>query len=256
MTESASPEVASLDDALEAVGVTSCAPNGDVRLEPTTWRIHGGEIHGLVGESGAGKTTLARILAGLDRPRRGSLRWRGERVWSPRPSRAFWRAVQYLPQDPAATLDPKMTVGASIREAMRPGDARSVEHFMERVGLPPGFAGRRPDRLSGGQRQRAGWARLLAVEPRIVVLDEPLTALDPRLACGLEAVIRSEREAGVGFVIVSHDLEAVFRLASRIGVVWRGRIVERGPTERIRRDPRHPITARLWATVPSAARTD
>ena len=223
-------------------------------LEPTSWLLPPGEIHGWVGESGAGKTTLARLLAGLEQPRRGALRLDGRTVWAPRPSRPFRRAVQYLPQDPAATLDPRWTVGASIEEALQAsGAAERVADLLVRAGLEPSLADRRPRALSGGQRQRAGWARLLAMAPRYVILDEPFTALDPPRARALEALIRAQRDAGAGVLVVSHDVDAILRCASRIGVVWRGRIVERGEADALRRSPRHPYTVGLLRSMPGFA---
>jgi peptide/nickel transport system ATP-binding protein len=223
-------------------------------LEPTSWFLPPGEIHGWVGESGAGKTTLARVLAGLERPVCGQLRLDGRDAWAPRPSRTFRRAVQYLPQDPAATLDPRWTVGAAIEEALRAsGVAERATDLLERVGLEPSLADRRPRALSGGQRQRAGWARMLAMAPRYLILDEPLTALDPPRVRVLERLIRAQRDAGAGVLLVSHDLDAILRRASRVGVMWRGRMVERGEADALTRAPRHPYTARLLQSRPGFA---
>lgn len=236
------------DLALELRGVSVERPG--FALAPTSWRLPPGEIHGWVGESGAGKTTLARALAGLERPHRGELHLDGRSVWSPRPSQRFRRAVQYLPQDPAATLDPRWTVRAAIEEALRESGAGApVDELLDRVGLEPTLADRRPAGLSGGQRQRAGWARLLATAPRFLVLDEPLTALDPPRARTLEQLIRELRDAGAGVLVVSHDVRAVARCACRVGVMWRGRVVERGPVDEVFSAPRHPYTVRCWRSA-------
>jgi ABC-type glutathione transport system ATPase component len=223
-----------------------------------SWRLPPGAIHGWVGESGAGKTTFARVLAGLERPRRGQVALDGQPVDPGRPSPAFRRSVAYLPQDPGATLDPRWTVRAAIEEALAAG-GRLADDFeaatraiLEAVGLEAELADRRPPSLSGGQRQRAGWARALAIAPRYLILDEPLTALDPPRARALEALILRQRDRGVGVLLVSHDLATVFRCASEVGVLWRGRLVERGPAEALREQPRHPYTGRLWRGAPPA----
>lgn len=243
---------------LKAKGVV--ALRAGLRVGPLWFEVASGQVRGLVGESGAGKTTFARLLAGLDRPHRGEV-WlndapRGRSARRP-PS---WRRVQYLPQDPAATLDPRLRIREAVEEAAQAvGNDADILELFDAVGLERTLRDRRPDQLSGGQRQRAGWARLLAADPDLLILDEPTTALDPRRARALEALIRDRAAAGVGVVIVSHDLDAVFRWVDDVTVFWRGRIVERGPAEQLLAKPKHPYSARLLhagRAVPSAPGSD
>ena len=220
-----------------------------------------GESVGLVGESGAGKTTLLKLLLGLESPTSGAIRL-GDTELRRRDRaamRLFRRAVQPVYQDPFASLDPRMTVGATIAEPMRslglPGGrqqhAARVAELLAAVDLPSDAATRYPDAFSGGQRQRIAIARALAPEPRVLLADEPVSALDTSVRMHvIELFQQLARERGIGMVLVSHDLTIVSALCSRMAVLQAGRIVEEGPTRRLLTSPEHPYTVDLLAAVP------
>lgn len=213
---------------------------------------------GLVGESGAGKTTLLRLLLGLSVPTAGEVRFDGDRldVRDRRSMRRFRQAVQPVYQDPFSSLDPRMTVGRSIAEPLRSlqieGDHRArVAELLAAVGLAPDAADRYPDAFSGGQRQRIAIARALAPRPRLLLADEPVSALDTSVRMTvIELLQRLAREQGIGFLLVSHDLTIVSALCERMAVLEAGRIVEEGATRSVLTAPAHPYTRRLLASVP------
>jgi peptide/nickel transport system ATP-binding protein len=220
-----------------------------------------GESVGLVGESGAGKTSLLRLLLGLGSPTSGAIRFEGGALdrRDGRAMRAFRRAVQPVYQDPFSSLDPRMRVGDSIAEPLRSlgiegGRAERtarVEELLESVGLPADAAERYPDAFSGGQRQRIAIARALAPEPRVILSDEPVSALDTSVRMQvIELFQRLARERGIGLLLVSHDLTIVSALCRRIAVLEGGTIVEQGKTRLVLTDPQHPYTRRLLASVP------
>jgi oligopeptide/dipeptide ABC transporter ATP-binding protein len=216
-----------------------------------------GETLGLVGESGCGKSTLSRCIMGLYRPVAGEIRYAGEPVRG-LPSRAQRRTVQMVFQDPYSSLNPRMTVGQTLRELLRyhqivPRDrvaARSRE-LMDLVGLPHDALRRTPRQFSGGQRQRIGIARALALQPRVLIADEPVSALDVSVQATIINLLTDLREElGLSMVFVSHNIAVVRQVSDRIAVMYRGRIVETGPTEQIFNDPRHPYTELLLESVP------
>ena len=220
-----------------------------------------GESLGLVGESGAGKTSLLRVLLGLAAPTGGRVLFDGGPLdrRSASTMRAFRRAVQPVYQDPFSSLDPRMTVGESIAEplqSLRLGDDRAsraarVAELLEAVDLPADAAERYPEAFSGGQRQRIAIARALAPRPRLILADEPVSALDTSVRMHvIELFQRLAREQGIGMLLVSHDLTIVSALCRRMAVLESGRIVEEGPTERLLTAPEHPYTQRLLASVP------
>ncbi len=226
-----------------------------IRVGPVDLDLKPGTVGSLVGESGSGKTTIARMFAGLDRPDRGVVSLSGRPVWTPRPGPEFRRTVQYLPQAAGATLDPAMSARRIVEEVLRlRGRPTSdwAESFAT-VQLDPSLGLRRPGQLSGGQRRRLGWARILALEPEYLILDEPLTGLDPDLRTFFGDRIIDLAASGTAVLVISHDLHAVFRLASTVSVVWRGRIIESGPTQSVLRSPAHPYTRRLLRAVPVLA---
>lgn len=217
----------------------------------------------LVGESGSGKTTALRALLGLIRPVSGEVTWAGRSLASlrGRDLRVFRTSVQPIPQDVDGALDPRQTIGSAIAEGWRaggrvrsqPGDdqAAVVERLLDEVGLPRSAGTRHPHQVSGGQRQRAIIARALAVGPKILLLDEPTSGLDATVAVRiLELIERLREERGLGVLLISHDLGVVARLCPDTVVLYRGEVVETGPTIRLLVKPRHPYTAALRRSVP------
>jgi peptide/nickel transport system ATP-binding protein len=215
---------------------------------------------GLVGESGSGKTTIGRAVLRLVRPASGQVRFDGTDVATLRgPAlKAYRRAVQVVFQDPANSLDPRMRVGASIREALlahrllarRQAGGRARELLTE-VGLDADFAARYPHQLSGGQRQRVAIARALSVQPRLLVLDEPTSALDVRAQARiLELIGRLRTERALSYLLITHNLGIVSQLCEQTAVLYLGRIAEMGPTGALLGAPAHPYTRALRSAVP------
>ena len=213
----------------------------------------------LVGESGSGKTTIARALMRLVSATSGAIRLDGsEVVGSSRALRAYRRDVQIVFQDPTTSLDPRAKIGSTIAEPLRAHaivprakvDDR-IASLLTEVGLDPEMAGRYPHQLSGGQRQRVAIARALSVEPKVLVLDEPTSALDVTVQARiLELIAKLRRERGLAYVLISHNLAVVEQLCEETAVLYLGRIVEHGPTERILARPAHPYTLALRSAVP------
>ncbi|MGV6876605.1 dipeptide ABC transporter ATP-binding protein [Pseudochelatococcus sp. B33] len=215
----------------------------------------------LVGESGSGKSTTARILLGLVEATQGAVAVDGEKVDYHRRSerRALWRKLQFVYQNPDSALDPRHTVAHIVGEPLasfgignRSSRRERVAHLIEQVGLPADVLGRRPAQLSGGQRQRVAIARALAVSPRIVVLDEPLSALDVLTQSQiLRLLIDLQRELGLAYLFISHDLGIVRQFSDTVLVMKQGQIVEEGRTADVFAAPRHPYTIALLDAVPS-----
>ena len=226
--------------------------------------VASGEVVGLIGESGCGKTTLARIMVALDRPTSGSVVLDDRPLLRPDGSveRTLRHRVQLVFQDPHASFDPRRTVGRSVGLPLRAGGmGRSatrarVGELLEDVGLDPRLAERYPGTLSGGQLQRAAIARALAPTPDILVCDEPVASMDVSVRAQiLNLLLDLRRTRGIGILFVSHDLGVVRRIADRVAVMYLGRIVETGPSEPIWRLPRHPYTRALAASIPTGSTT-
>ncbi|MZD03782.1 ATP-binding cassette domain-containing protein [Streptomyces sp. SID5785] len=224
-----------------------------------------GETLAVVGESGCGKSSLARLLTAVDRPTSGEISVLGTRIdtLGGRALRTVRRRIQMVFQDPYASLDPRMTVGDIVREPLRihrdvaPRGAHRpyVAELLDMVGLDPDHAGRRPHEFSGGQRQRIGIARALALRPDILVCDEPVSALDVSVQAQIVNLFaRLQRELGVAYVFIAHDLAVVEHIADRVAVMHAGRLVEQGPTEQVYNHPRHEYTRTLLACAPSLER--
>jgi len=228
-----------------------------------SFAIEAGEAVGLVGESGSGKSTIARILMGLERADAGTVvidgedRLRRVRGRSERLRRA--RSVQMVFQDPNGTLDRHLTVGETLRRALkahRMVDSRAaaqarVGELLDRVRLTERQSRAKPHELSGGQRQRIAIARALALEPRLVVLDEAVSALDVSVqAQVLDLLAEIQRDSGVGYLFVSHDLAVIQQLCQRALVLFRGAVVEQGDVDRVLTSPEHAYTKLLVASTP------
>jgi ABC-type glutathione transport system ATPase component len=228
-------------------------------VDGVSFTVARGETLALVGESGAGKSTVARLVLRLDDPTAGSIVFAGTDVTRARGAalRPLRRGMQVVFQDPASSFDPRRRVGTSVAEPLvaqgRGAEAGArVPELLALVGLDRAAADRYPHEFSGGQRQRLAIARALAVQPDLVVLDEPVSALDVSIQAQVLALLADlRRRLGLAYLLISHDLAVVRQVADRVAVMERGRIVETGPTDRVFTDPQHPHTRALLAAVPS-----
>lgn len=213
-----------------------------------------GEVLGIVGESGCGKSTLARLLLGLVKPTSGAVRLDGTDI-SSMPRKETARRIQPVFQDPYSSLNPRRTIASIVSLPLKvhrlPGNhhQKSLE-MMERVGLPIRYADRTPGELSGGQRQRVAIARALVMKPDIVICDEPTSALDVSVQAQiLNLLMELRSEFDLTYVFISHNLAVVEHIATRVAVMYLGRVVEYGPTTALFKNPRHPYTQALLASV-------
>jgi peptide/nickel transport system ATP-binding protein len=224
--------------------------------------VRPGETFGLVGESGCGKTTIGRVIVGLDKPTSGVINFEGKDLAkvSSREYRRQRRKIQFMFQDSYASLDPRMRAGTILREPLvaqgvgsRGEQRRRVEEMLDHVGLPRQAIERYPHEFSGGQRQRLGFARALILSPDLIVADEPVSALDVSIqAQMLNLMSELQRELGLTYLFISHDLAVVRYLSDQIGVMYLGKLVEVGPADKVYRSPAHPYTEGLIDSAPVA----
>jgi oligopeptide/dipeptide ABC transporter ATP-binding protein len=229
-------------------------------VDDVSLSVRSGETLGIVGESGSGKSTLARCLLGLYPVTSGTVCFDGEEIssMSERRLRRSRREMQMIFQDPYGALNPRRRVGSIIADplAIHARGSRStrrhrVQELMELVGLNPEHYNRFPNEFSGGQRQRIGVARALAMQPKLVVCDEPVSSLDVSIQAQiLNLLIDLQAELGLTYVFIAHDLSVIRHVSDRVDVMYLGKIVERGPVSELFRVPRHPYTAALLAAIP------
>ena len=233
---------------------------GFTAVDKVDLKIHAGEVYGLVGESGSGKTTIGRTIAGLNRMTSGSLKVLGYEMaqFKERSFKPLREQIGFVFQDPAASFNPHLTIGECVaeplmvhRELGASATRAKVAQLLEAVQLPSGFANRYPHELSGGQRQRASLARALALEPKLLIADEPTSALDVSVQAKVLQLFRElQAELGFAALFVSHDLAVVDQLATWVGVLFRGTLLEEGLGSQVLANPRNDYTQRLIASLP------
>ena len=222
--------------------------------------VRQGETLGLAGESGCGKSTVAKMLMGLEQPTSGDILFRGREIsaFNKTEKYSFRRAVQMVFQDPYSSLNPRMRVGEIIGEPLlihrltsHSDQRKNVLSLMNKVGLPPDQYNRYPHEFSGGQRQRIGVARALALTPEIIIADEPLSALDISIQAQIiNLFIDLQKTLGLSYLLISHDLAVIRHLSTKVAIMYLGRIVEQAATEDVFRSPMHPYTIALLASIP------
>ncbi len=236
---------------------------GVLAVDDVSFDVASGETVAVVGESGSGKSTLANLILGADAPTGGQVVFAGAALHQNRP-RAIRRRMALVQQNPYSALNPRQTIRQAVELPLivhglgdRRQRAAKVSDLLARVGLPPSLANRRPLGLSGGQRQRVAIARALATSPELLVLDEPTASLDVSVQAHiLQLLAELQRELGLTYLFITHDLAVVRVLASRVVVMYRGRVVEEGPVASVFAAPRHRYTNLLLASIPTLVPED